>query len=247
MTSAPELNKVLFDCVPVALLLLDVTGRIVRANPPECRLLGYPAEEMLGRPLWDFIADEETHPSQERFQDILNGMDVRMSYRRRFKTKSNEYLICDLSVQLINAGSNNGLFVLLASVDVTNQVAEACRRGEFSRWLEASFRSLPEATMILDALGHIRYLNHAAEQLLGWSEAEASGSLAEDLIPWSNVLSFDGTHPDYEFRQGIFMGWSGSATVITRGDVPRKLQIRTEPVVDFNGLVLGIASCLRPL
>jgi PAS domain S-box-containing protein len=99
--------------------------------------------------------------------------------------------------------------------------------------------------MILDSLGRIRHLNRAAEGLLGWSEAEASGRIAEELIPWSEVLSSDGTIPGYDFRQGIAAGWSGSAVVITRGGVAKKFQIRTEPVVDSNGLVLGIASCLR--
>jgi len=135
----------------------------------------------------------------------------------------------------------------LASVDVTKQVAEARCRGELARWVEASFRSLPEATIILDTLGHIRYLNHSAERLLGWSESEASGTIAEVLIPWSDVLSSDGIQSGYEFQRGVSRGWSGSATVTARRGIAIRMQIRTEPVVDANGLVLGIASCLRPL
>jgi PAS domain S-box-containing protein len=228
-------------------LLVEADGRIVRANLAESRLLCYQAEEMQGKPLWDFIAYEEEQPSRERFRDILSGMEMVGPYRRRFKSSLGDYLICELSFQLINNTSNNGPLILLANVDVTSQVAEACRRGEFARWMEASFRSFPEAIMILDTLGCIRYVNHTAEQLLGWSETEASGSLAEDLIPWSNVLSSDGTHSDYAFRRGVTLAWSGSATVITKEGVAKDFQIRTEPVVDFNGLVLGIASCMRLL
>jgi len=247
MGSAFELSGNVLECVPMPLLLVDANGRIVRANRAECRLLDYRAEELQGKPLWDFIANEEKQASRERFQDILNGMEMVASYRRRFKNRAGDYLICELSFQLIGNGSDDGAFVLFANVDVTTQVAEACRRGEFARWIEACFRSLPEAVMILDPLGRIRYLNQAAERLLGWSETESSGSLAEDLIPWSNVLSSDGAKPDYEFRQGIALGWSGSASVITKGGVAKQLQIRTEPVVDCNGLVLGIASCMKPI
>jgi PAS domain S-box-containing protein len=236
-----------FDWVPVALLLVDATGRIVKANSAECRLLGYPAEEMEGKPVWNFIANEEEQLSRERFRAFLGGLEMTTSYRRRFKTKTNDYLICELFVQVINNSSENGPLVLLASVDVTKQVAEACFRGECARWVEASFRSLPEATIVLDTLGRIRYLNHSAERLIGWSEAEASGAIAEDLIPWSDLLSSDGAHMNYAFRQGVSQGWTGSATVITKGGIAKRLQIRTEPVVDSNGLVLGIASCLRPL
>jgi two-component system sporulation sensor kinase A len=237
--SVAELCSAPFDWVPVALLLVDVTGRIVKANSAECRLLGYPAEEMRGKPVWDFIANEEEQLSQERFRAFLDGLEMTTSYRRRFKTKANDYLICELSVQVINNISENGPFVLLASVDVTKQVAEACFRGECARWMEASFRSLPEATIVLDTLGRIRYLNHSVERLLGWSEAEALGAIAEDLIPWSDVLSSDGTQSAYEFQRGVSLGWSGSATVTARGGIAMRMQIRTEPVVDSNGLVPG--------
>jgi PAS domain S-box-containing protein len=243
--SVAELCSAPFDWVPVALLLVDGSGRIVRANSAECRLLGYPAEEMQGKPLWDFIASEEEQLSQEQFQGLLDGPEMTASYRRRFKTRANDYLICELSVQVIRNSSENAPFVLLASVDVTKQVAEARCRGELARWVEASFRSLPEATIVLDTLGHIRHLNHSAERLLGWSEADASKAIAENLIPWSDVLSSDETPSDYDFRQGVSQGWSGSATVITKGGVAKRLKIKTEPLVDANGLVLGIASCLR--
>jgi PAS domain S-box-containing protein len=246
MNPAFELWGAGLDFVPVPLLLVDSEGIIARANQIECQLLGYLVEEMQGRPLLDFVADEEQQLSKDRLRDLLNGLSMTTSYRRRFKTKTNDYLICELSVRVIRNNSASDPFVLLASVDVTRQVAEACHRGEIARWLEASFRCLSEATMILDSLGRIRYLNRAAECLLGWSEAEASGCIAEELIPWSEILSSDGTLSGYEFRQGVAAGWSGSAVVITKGGVAKKLQIRTEPVVDSNGLVLGIASCLRP-
>jgi PAS domain S-box-containing protein len=241
----PESWDSSFDLVPVPLLLVDRTARIVRANPSECRLLGYTAEDIQGRPVWEFIADEEKQNAQERFRDILNGMEMNTSYRRRFKTKTNDSVICELTVQIIRNNLPEGPFALLVNVDVTWQVAEARRRGETARWLAASFRSMPEPTIIIDTLGQIRYLNLAAERLLGWSEAEASGKVAEELIPRSNVLSSDGVEADYDVRQGIALGWSGSAVLVTRGGVAKRMQVRTEPVVDTNGLVLGIAVCLR--
>jgi len=244
MKNAAELSNALFDSVPVALLLIDSKGNIVRANPAECRLLGYSLEEMEGETVWNFIANEDEKLSRDRFQGFLDGMQLTTSYRRRFKTKANEYLICELSVQVIRSKSETDPLMLLASVDVTQQISDACARGELARWIEASFRSLPEATIVLDTLGRIRHLNRAAELLLGLSEAEAAGSIAEDLISWSDMRSSDEIPSHYDFQWGISQGWSGSATVVVKGGIAKKLRIRTEPVVDSNGLVLGIASCL---
>jgi len=227
-------------------LLVDAAGRILNANPALCRLLGYQAEELHGKLPWDFIAEDEIEHSKERFRDTLNGLELETSYRRRLKTKDARCLICELSIQVIRGNFQDAPLLLCACVDVTTQVVEARNRGEVARWLEASFRSLSEASIIFDTLGHIRYLNRAAEQLLGWSECEASGAVAEELIPWSDIRASDGSVSNYDFSQGVVVGWSGSAIVITRGGVAKRLLVSTEPVVDANGLVLGIASCLRP-
>jgi len=245
--SLEKLHVDLFDQTPVPLLLVDTTGRIVRANPAECKLLGYTDLEMHGKHTWEFVADEERDLSEGRFQAFLDGMEISTSLRRRFRTKENDCLVCELSAQIIRCENDGGTLVLLASIDVTRQIAEACIRGEFSRWMEASFRSLPEATMILDTLGHIRHLNRAAEKLLQWSEAEAVGAIPEALIPWSEILSSDGKPANYSFEEGISKSWSGSAMVTIKGGARKRLRIRTEPVVAANGIVLGISSCLSPI
>ena len=49
----------LFDNAPVGYHELDTDGRITRVNRTEMKMLGYTAEEMLGRPGWEFIVEEE--------------------------------------------------------------------------------------------------------------------------------------------------------------------------------------------
>ena len=245
--NAAELRVDLFENTPIPLMLVDKDGRIVRANLAEHRLLGYTNEEMQGKQVWEFVAEDEQDLSEGRFRAFLEGMELSTSLRRRFRTKLDNFLVCELSAQIIRFDAGDGPFVLLASVDVTRQVTEARIRGDFSRWMEASFRSLPEATMILDTLGQIRHLNRAAEKLLGWSEAEAAGEIPEVLIPWCEILSSEGTPAIYEFEDGISKGWSGSATVTIKGGIQKRLRIKTEPLIASNGIVLGISSCLSSI
>lgn len=49
----------LFDDAPVAYHELDEQGTIRRVNKAECQPLGFSVEEMVGRPVWEFIASEE--------------------------------------------------------------------------------------------------------------------------------------------------------------------------------------------
>ncbi|MCX6142683.1 MAG: PAS domain S-box protein, partial [Ignavibacteriales bacterium] len=51
--------KDLFDDAPVGYHELDMEGRYSRINQTELRVLGYRAEEMLGRFCWEFVRDQE--------------------------------------------------------------------------------------------------------------------------------------------------------------------------------------------
>jgi PAS domain S-box-containing protein len=245
--NSPDSPVDLFDHTPIPLILVDKAGHILRANPAECRMLGYTAQEMLGKHVWEFVADDEQDLSKGRFQAFLGGMELSISLRRRFRTKAHDLLICELSAQLIRCGQLGDPFVLLATVDVTQHVTEACVRGDFSRWMEASFRSLPESTVILDTLGHIRHLNRAAERLLECSEAQAAGPVPEIRIQWTALLSSEGEPVNFDFEERISKGWAGSVTATIKGGAQKRLRVRTEPLVAANGIVLGISCCLSPI
>ncbi|MFH1741401.1 MAG: PAS domain S-box protein [bacterium] len=50
----------LFDEAPVAYHEIDINGRITRVNRTELNMLGYTSNEVLGRPIWEFVQDQET-------------------------------------------------------------------------------------------------------------------------------------------------------------------------------------------
>jgi PAS domain-containing protein len=48
-----------FQDAPVACHEVDRQGLLLCVNQAECELLGFSAEEMVGRPVWDFMASED--------------------------------------------------------------------------------------------------------------------------------------------------------------------------------------------
>ncbi len=61
----------LFDNAPIGYHELDTHGRITRVNRTELEMLGYTAEEMLGKPVWEFSAEKDK--SRETVADKLAG------------------------------------------------------------------------------------------------------------------------------------------------------------------------------
>jgi two-component system cell cycle sensor histidine kinase/response regulator CckA len=82
----------LFDYAPVGYHEVNRGGIITRVNRTEAELLGYSIDEMIGRPIWDFIAEEEN--VKEIFFDKISGkIPPNPAYERRYKKKDGTLLI----------------------------------------------------------------------------------------------------------------------------------------------------------
>ncbi|MBI3964786.1 MAG: PAS domain S-box protein [Chloroflexi bacterium] len=62
----------LFDDAPIGYHELDAEGRIQRINQTELDVLGYRREEVLGRYLWDFVADREREDARREILATLH-------------------------------------------------------------------------------------------------------------------------------------------------------------------------------
>jgi two-component system cell cycle sensor histidine kinase/response regulator CckA len=64
LRQSEERFRELYHDAPVGYLELDNEGRITSVNRTECEMMGYAPDEMLGQPIWTFVADEETSRPQ---------------------------------------------------------------------------------------------------------------------------------------------------------------------------------------
>jgi PAS domain S-box-containing protein len=70
----------LFEDAPIGYHELDSEGRIIRVNRTELQMLGYTAEEMLRRPVWKFVLEEEISR-----QAVLNKLAGEFSSLKPFE------------------------------------------------------------------------------------------------------------------------------------------------------------------
>ncbi|HEY6803703.1 MAG TPA: PAS domain S-box protein [Pyrinomonadaceae bacterium] len=94
--------KDLFDQAPVAYHELDKEGTIVKTNRTEQRILGYTAQEMEGRKVWDFIVESV---AQDAVISKLAGTVPLQPFERTFIKKSGELLPMLVEDQLIRDNS----------------------------------------------------------------------------------------------------------------------------------------------
>src|SRR5947208_5165372 len=101
-----------------------------------------------------------------------------------------------------------------------------------------AFRDSPVASVILEADGNVRFWNHAAEHIFGWSESEVIGKPLP-FIPVERMAE----HRLMRKRDLEGQGFTGRHITRVRKDgTPVDLSVSTAPIRGSNGRVTGIIS-----
>ena len=154
----------LFDDAPVAYHELDMDGRITRVNKTELALLGYSLNEMVGRPVWEFVL--ETKEVQESVAEKLGGVvQLGEGYQCTFRRK-NGTLVPALVTDRLMTGSTDGISGLrctMQDISPLKQAEQEIRAAEekyrkiFENAIEGIFQTSMDGRFINanPALAHI--------------------------------------------------------------------------------------------
>ena len=136
--------------------------------------------------------------------------------------------------------------VLLHRSDVVRRQAEkALRRSEES--LAVTLQSIGDAVLATDTNGNITRMNRVAEELTGWTQAEAQNrpvaevfhivheeTGAPAMIPVDNVLA-----------TGEIQGLANHTVLIARNRTRRAIADSAAPIRDADGRILGVVLVFR--
>ncbi len=181
-----DLLRAIIEAAPTGIIGLDLNGNVQMVwNPAAEKMLGWSAQEAMGRPLPSVLAE-----SQEKFRGFrekirrgltLDGMEVR---RQRRDGSPIDYSI--YASPLYEAeGEIIGNVAVLVDITERKQVEEALRESEL-RYREV-FENSSECIFLLDVTADGRFkfagFNPAEEKAVGYSSREASGKFVEEALP----------------------------------------------------------------
>ena len=132
-----ELYRGLFEDAPVAYHEIDRNGTMVRVNRAECKLLGYQSEDLLGRPVWELVDEEEQAKSREAVRQKLNGEIPLVPFERAYLRQDGTQVIVEVHENHLRDTAGNIVGIRTCLLDVTERKrAEATLRrqaGELAR------------------------------------------------------------------------------------------------------------------
>jgi PAS domain S-box-containing protein len=167
---------------PIACHEIDLGARIVRVNAAECRLLGLPQQELLGRDISDFVAPEEREASRAAVRRKLACEQFLRPFEREYERPDGTRLKLEIHETYILAAGGRiaGIRSFLLDITARKRAEEALRAGEHR------YRHLVEHASdiiyLADLSGRFTFFNPTATRILGYPPEELMGCKYLDLI-----------------------------------------------------------------
>ncbi len=181
----PDSLEDFFEHGVVGLHLVDADGAILRANRADLDMLGYSADEYIGRPIQDFHADQAV--VTDILGRLLSGESLdKYPARLKHRDGSDRHVLISSSALI-----RDGQFVhsRCFTIDVTDQVAAENDLRRSQAFLRNLLDSTEEAFYAVDTSGVTTLCNQAFLRMLGFAgEDQAIGRKLHDVIHH--------THPD---------------------------------------------------
>ncbi len=173
----------LWDNAPVAYHTLDRNGIITDVNKTEIMLLGYTKEEMIGRPIFDFIVPDQRQEARRRFSRKLAGQKIPLVKNRQYQKKDGTIILVH-SEDYVERGDHGQVTdVRTAMIDVTKQVAAESALHASQERYRALVENASDFIFMIDKDHKVQSVNHAAAKVLGKDPQEIIGSPLSELFP----------------------------------------------------------------
>jgi PAS domain S-box-containing protein len=165
------------DTAQVILLALDMEGRIIQVNRYGCSLLGWTAEELVGRDWFETcLPPRIRHALRKTFHGVLGG-DLSI-LENPVLTRSGEERLIEWRNTVLRDDTGRIIGTFSSGTDVT----ERNRAEATLRLQSAALNAAAHAMLITDRAGVIEWVNPAFCKLTGYTAAEAVGKNPRDLV-----------------------------------------------------------------
>jgi PAS domain S-box-containing protein len=195
--------RTLFNDAPVPYHEIDRSGVVRRVNRAECDILGRSREEMIGRPIWDFVVEDEREMSRTAVMEKLAGIRPLGPLEREYETRSGQRITFEIYENFICDPSGRIIGLRSAMLDITDrkrneEQAHVLMRERTAReqaqaasaGIQSILERIGDAYMAFDLEWRYTYVNHRAAELALKPASELIGRCVWDEFPGSVDTQF---------------------------------------------------------
>jgi PAS domain S-box-containing protein len=226
MLIASELRyRRLFESAKEGILILDAeTGMVVDVNPFLIETLGFSRERFLGKRIWELGFFKDILANASAFKELQEKKYIRYD-DKPLRTADGRQIDVEFVSNVYLVGNQK---VIQCNIRDTT---ERKRSERELREQNEILLNAHEALMVVDLANKVSLWNHGAEQLFGWTAAEALGQPPEKMLGVKYLEVVDTMRAAVE-REGF---WSGEVKAQARDGRKLTLEGRITQVRDAAG------------
>lgn len=232
---APIIDDATFQYIPAIMHSIDASGVIVSVSQRWLEVLGYSRSEVIGRKSTDFLTEESLAYAQENVlpEFFRTGRCIDIPYQFVAKDGKVLDLLLSATCQRNQAGQITRSLAIMQ--DITARKRAERKLDAAKAYAENLLRTASVMVVELDLQGNVRRINHAAEQLTGYSQEELKG------CPWFKTLVPRDRYPKIWDKLGHATGNEFENPILTKSGSECQIHWHNSQVIE-NGNVIGTLS-----
>lgn len=245
-TSQSRMRTIL-EAAPEGIVVLDVAGRVLDANPAAVTMLAVPLDEILGSRLSDLMLSSQRASLDSLVERCAAGQrgGLELDFR---PAVGGESLWVDAQLAPLPRERGRESRVLLLLRDITERRAAESERGRLGKLLERSardwqvtFDAVEDVVLLAETGGSLLRCNRAAQERAGLPFDRIVGATLADLPREEPWLAFAQVAPDA-------LESMSNRSLIVRGSDDFSWDVSASPLITGEGRrVVLIARDVSPL
>jgi len=177
LVESEERFRGVFAGASLGIAISDLSGRIIRANPAYCLMLGYNEDEMTELRILDITHPDDRERNKTDLEHLLSNRIPSFIIEKRYLHKQGNVVWGRLCVSLLRSASGQPSSIIAICEDITAQK----KTQEQLRLLNTSIHRLNDIVMITEAEPisepgpRILFVNDAFQRHTGYSREEVIG------------------------------------------------------------------------
>jgi PAS domain S-box-containing protein len=236
----------------------DADFNIDYVNPKITEMLGYTAEEMLGKHVTSFLFEEDIPESEKHIEKRIKGHSE--TYERRFKHKNGSEISTIISVTALmdDNGDFVGSFAMFTDITHRKKMEKALKNRESQ--LNAIIDGSPVPQFVIDTNHRVMYWNLAMADISGISPEEIIGTCNHwrafynekrpclaDLVVQGNLDNLNKFYPDkYKESEPLKDAYEIEDFFPHLGD-GKWLHLTAAAIKDSKGEIIGSLETLNDI
>ena len=231
-----------------AILTKTLEGIVQSWNAAAERLFGYKPEEMIGRSITTLIPKDRLHEETEILSRLHRGQPSERLETIRL-AKNGRQLHVSVSVSPIRDREGRIIGASKVVHDITDTVVarEALRKER--ELLATTLASIGDAVIVTDVSGRVTTLNLRAQELTGWSQAEAADQALATIFQIVNEETREPAENPVEkaLRLGTIVGLANHTVLIDKNGLEWPIDDSAAPIKSADGSIVGVVLVFRDI